>query len=120
MHPQIVLLVKVELKKLLDIGFIHPIDYAEWISNLVPITKPTSGIRICTYFRDLNKACPEDDFPLPNIDIIVDLIVGYEMLSLMVGFSRYNLIRIGVEDQHKTAFTCAWGTFCWNMTPFGL
>ena len=29
MHPQVALLVKVELKKLLDAGFIRPIDYAE-------------------------------------------------------------------------------------------
>lgn len=29
MHPQIVILVKVELKKLLDVGFIRPIDYLQ-------------------------------------------------------------------------------------------
>lgn len=40
MHPHIALLLKVELQKLLDVGFIRPIDYAEWISNLVPMTKP--------------------------------------------------------------------------------
>lgn len=50
MHPQNTLLVKIELQKLLDVGFIQPIDYAEWIFNLVPVTKPTRGIRICTNF----------------------------------------------------------------------
>ena len=39
MHPQVALLVKDELKKLLDVSFIKPIDYVEWISNIVPITK---------------------------------------------------------------------------------
>lgn len=34
MHPHIALLVKIELQKLLDVGFIKPIDYVEWISNL--------------------------------------------------------------------------------------
>lgn len=68
---------------LLDVGFISPIDYAKWISNLVHVTKPTGGIKICTNFGDLNKVCPKDDFPLPNINIIVDLTAGYEMLSLM-------------------------------------
>jgi len=42
------------------------------------------------------------------------------MLSLMDGFSRYNQIRIAPEDQHKIAFTFSWGTFCWNVMPFGL
>ena len=120
MHPQVALLVKAELKKLLDARFIRPIDYAEWISNLVPVSKHSGGIWICTDFQDLNKACPKDDFPLPNIDIIVDMTAGYEMLSLMDGFSGYNQIRIAPEDQHKTEFTCPWGTYCWNVMPFGL
>jgi len=57
---------------------------------------------------------------LPNIDIIVDLIAWHTMLSLMDGFSGYNQIRIAPEDQHKIAFSCPWGTFCWNVMPFGL
>lgn len=120
MHPQIALLFKVELQKLLDVGFIRPMDYAEWISNLVPVSKLDGNVGIYTDFRDLNKACPKDDFPLPNIDIIVDLIGGHEILSLMDGFLGYNQIKIAPEDQIKTAFTCPWGTFCLNVMPFGL
>lgn len=120
MHPQIALLVKAELKKLLEVGFIQPIEYVEWISNLVPITKPTSAIKFFIYFRDLNKAFPKDDFLLPNTDIIVDFTTRYEMLSLMDSFLGYNQIRISLKDQHKIAFTCFWGTYCWNVIPFGL
>ena len=86
----------------------------------MPTRKHFGGIWICTDYHDLNKACPKDDFPLPNIDIIVDMIVGYEMLSLIDGFSSYNQIRIALEDQHKIDFTCPWGTYCWNVMPFGL
>lgn len=42
------------------------------------------------------------------------------MFSLMDGFSSYNQIRIALKDQEKIAFTCAWGTFCWNTMPFSL
>ncbi|GLJ46598.1 hypothetical protein SUGI_0981910 [Cryptomeria japonica] len=38
----------------------------------------------------------------------------------MDGFSRYNQINIAPEDQHKTAFTCPWGKYCWNVMSFGL
>ena len=86
MHPHVALLVKAELEKLLKAGFVRAIDYAEWISNIVPVSKHDKSIRVCTDFRDLNLACPKDDFPLPNIDMIVDMIVGYEMYSLMDGF----------------------------------
>ena len=52
--------------------------------------------------------------------MIVDMTMDYEMYSLMDGFSVYKQIKITVEDQEKIAFTCAWGTFCWNVMPFGL
>lgn len=120
MHPHVALLVKAELKKLLDVGFVRANDYAEWISNIVPISKPDKSIRVCIDFRDLNKACPKDNFSLPNIDIIVDLTTGHEILSLMDRFSHYNQIKITPEDQEKTAFTCPLGTYCWNIMPFGL
>jgi len=44
MHPHIALLVKEELKKLLDVGFIRAIDYPEWISNIVPVSKPDGRV----------------------------------------------------------------------------
>lgn len=42
------------------------------------------------------------------------------MLPLMDEFSGYNQIRIALEDQPKKNFTCTWGTFYWNIIPFGL
>ena len=52
--------------------------------------------------------------------MIVDLIAGHEILSLMDEFLGYNKIQIAEEDQHKTTFTTPWGSFCYNMMPFGL
>jgi hypothetical protein len=46
MHPQIALLVKVELHKLLDVGFIKPIYYPEWVSNILLVENPTRGVRM--------------------------------------------------------------------------
>lgn len=80
------LLVKTEIKKLLKAGFIHPIDYSPWISNIFFISKPNSHIRICIEFHDINKASLKDDFLLPNIVMIVDLTAGHALLSFMDGF----------------------------------
>ena len=90
MHPHIALLVKAELEKLLGEKFIRAIAYVEWISNIVLVSKYDKTIWVCIDFRDVNKACPKDDFPLPNIDMIVDMTAGYEIYSLMDSFSRYN------------------------------
>ena len=105
---------------MLEENFIHPIDYPVWVSNIGPVGKASGGICVCSNFSDLNLACPKDDFPLPNINIIVDLTIGHEILSLMDGFSSYNQIKIVEEDQHKMAFTTPWGTFCYQVMPFVL
>src|SRR5450432_950892 len=75
---------------------------------------------MCIDYRDLNKANPKDDFPLPHLDILVDNTVGYEMFSFMNGFSGYNQIRLVEEDQEKTAFISPWGVWCYVVMPFGL
>ena len=120
MHPSKTLLVKKEIEKYLNVGFIEPIDYSEWMANIVLVTKTTREIRICTNFHDINNACTKDDFPMPNIDMIVDSIASHDTLSFMDGFSRYNPILINPIDQYKTAFTTPWGNFCWKVIPFKL
>ncbi|KAH9293918.1 hypothetical protein KI387_040878, partial [Taxus chinensis] len=44
MHPRVALLVKEELQRLLSANFIQPIDYPQWVSNVVPVTKATGKI----------------------------------------------------------------------------
>ena len=66
--------VKDEVEKLLKVGFIYPIALTELVSNPVPIDKKQGTIRVCTDFRDLNKACPKDNYPTPFIDQIIMLV----------------------------------------------
>ena len=90
MHPHVALLVKKILEKLLKAKLIREIDYAEWILNIIPISKHEKSIYICIEFHELNLACPKYDFPFPNINMIVDMMTAYEMYLLMDGFSSYN------------------------------
>ena len=75
---------------------------------------------MCVDYRDLNKASPKDDFPLPHIDMLVDSTVKFKVFSFMDGFSGYNKIRMAPEDMEKTTFITPWGTFCYRVMPFGL
>ena len=59
---------------------------------------------MCIDFRDLNKACSNDDFPLPHIDVIIDSVVSSAMYSFMDSFSGYNQIIMAVMDKIKTDF----------------
>ena len=59
---------------------------------------------MCVDFRDLNKAFPKDDFPLPHIGVLVDSATSSAMNSFIDGFSEYNQIMMAVMDKIKTAF----------------
>ncbi|GKA90505.1 reverse transcriptase domain-containing protein [Tanacetum coccineum] len=39
-----------------------------WLSNPVMVKKHDGSWRMCVDFKDLNKACPKDGYPLPEID----------------------------------------------------
>src|ERR1051325_7755838 len=71
--------------------------------------------RITVDYRDLNKASPKDDFPVPHIDMLVDNTAKFNVFSFMDGFSGYNQIRMAPEDMEKTSFITPWGTFCYNV-----
>ena len=52
-----------EVEKFLA-GFIHEVNYPQWVSNVVVVPKAGGKLRMCIDFMDLNKACPKDCFPL--------------------------------------------------------
>ena len=93
-----------EVQKLHVASFVKPIEHLKWLSNIVPIKKKNEQIRCCVDFRNLNKACPKDEFPLPNMDMLIDSATEHAMFSFIDGFSGYNQIRMSPKDAAKTAF----------------
>lgn len=62
---------KDEVIKQLSMGFIRVINYPSWLANIVAVPKLNVKVRMCVDYKDLNRVCPNDDFPLPNIDFII-------------------------------------------------
>ena len=120
LYPRWSLQVKEEIQKQLSVGFLPVVEYPEWLANVVLVPKKDGKVRVCVDFRDLNKASPKDDFPLPHIDMLVDSTAGHPMLSFMDGFSGYNQILMALEDVEKTSFIIEWGTYCYWVISFGL
>ena len=90
MKPKWTLMIKEEVKKQYNAGFLRVVNYPKWLANMVSVPKNDGKVRMCVDFRDLNKANLKDDFPMPHIDILVDNTAGHALLSFMDGFSRYN------------------------------
>jgi len=94
MNPTLKDIVKEELQKLLDVGFIYPISNSEWVPPLVLVLKKNGNWRICVDYRELNKAIKKEHFPLPFIDQVLDGLAGKKFFSFLDGFSGYNQIQI--------------------------
>ena len=88
--------------------------------NLVVVKKANGKWRMCVDFINLNKACPNDSYPLPCIDQLVDSTVGHKLLNFMDTFLNYNQIRMDKTDQEKTSFITSQCLFCYKVMPFGL
>ncbi|KAL0448616.1 UNVERIFIED_CONTAM: hypothetical protein Slati_1418000 [Sesamum latifolium] len=75
---------------------------------------------MCIDFRDLNKACPKDFYPLPRIDQLIDSTSGCELPSMMDASQGYHQIMLAPEDRKRVSFITSSGTFCYVAMPFGL
>ncbi|KAI5344568.1 hypothetical protein L3X38_012445 [Prunus dulcis] len=74
--------VKEEIERLLKAGFIRSAIYADWLANIVPVLKRKTGaIRISVDYRNLNEASPNDEYPIPMVDMLVDGAAHNQMLS---------------------------------------
>ena len=125
LNPRYSLMVKEDIDRLLEAGFIYPIVNSEWVSSIVVVPKKAGAdgklkIRVCQDFKKLNASTKKDYFPILFTDIILDHVSGHECYSFLDGFFGYNQVFIRPEDQLKTTFTTEWGTFAFNRMPFGL
>jgi len=128
--------VRSEVIKLLDNGIIYPISDSKWVSptqvvpkksgvtvitneknELIP-TRTITGWRMCIDYRKLNSITRKDHFSLPFMDQMLERVASLKFYCFLDGYSGYNQIKIALEDQEKTTFTCPFGTFAYRRMPF--
>jgi hypothetical protein len=92
MRTEVLEEVKKKIEKMLEVGFIRPCRYAEWISSIVPVQKKDGRWRVCVDFRDLNRATPNDEYPIPVAETLINTAADNKSLSFMDGNTGYNQI----------------------------
>ncbi|GKC42571.1 ATP-dependent DNA helicase PIF1, partial [Tanacetum coccineum] len=109
-----------EVEKLVNAGIMKEVHYHSWLSNPVMVKKHDNNWRMCVDFKDLNKACLKDGYPLPEIDWKVESLCGYPLKCFMDAYKGYHQIKMAKEDEEKTAFITSQGIFCYSKMPVGL
>jgi hypothetical protein len=122
-RPDLLPRIKNEIHRLLEANFIRPCRYAEWVSNIVLVEKKESGkLRVCIDFRNLNRATPKYEYPMPIADTLINNALGNRIISFLDGNAGYNQIFMAEEDAYKTIVICLGfiGLFEWVVMTFGL
>jgi hypothetical protein len=121
LNPRVKEKVKKEIDKMLEASLIFAVEEAEWVSPIViQRKKDTEDIKVCVDYKSLKYSCVNDPFPTPFTDEVLEQVAGKEAYSFTNGFSRYHQVGIVEEDKRKTTFIIEWGSFAYNVMPFGL
>jgi len=94
--------------------------YPKWLAYTVVVKKKNGKWQVCVDFIDLNKTCPKDHFPVPQIDQLMDATVGHPRMSFLDAFQEYHQIPLALNDQEKTAFVTVTGNYYYKVIPFEL
>ena len=102
-----------------EAGIIKP-SVSAWSFPVVIVRKKGGKPRFCVDYRLLNSKMKPDKWPLRNIEEIFDDLEGSKVFSTLDLFSGYWQVRMGEECKEKTTFVCCYGTFQFEVMPFGL
>nr|GEV99440.1 reverse transcriptase domain-containing protein [Tanacetum cinerariifolium] len=94
----------IQAEFLVEAGIMREFYYHNWLSNPVMVKKHDGSWRMCVDFTDLNKACPQDCYPLPEIDWKVESLCGYPFKLAKGVFLGYVITPEGIKPcPNKTA-----------------
>ncbi|GJZ37757.1 reverse transcriptase domain-containing protein [Tanacetum coccineum] len=91
-----------------------------WVANPVMVKKSDRGWRRCMNFTNINKACPKDCYPLPEIDWKIESLSGFRLKCFLDTYKGYHQIQMAEEYKEKTTFYTGERVFFYKKMPFGL
>jgi hypothetical protein len=110
---------KIQLKDLLDKGYIYP-SSSPWGCPALFVMKNDKELCLCVDYRLLNAVTIKNKYPLPCIDILFDQLVGAQVFSKIDLCSGYHQIKIRAKDIPKIAFSMRYGLYEYLVITFGL
>ena len=98
-----------QLEELLKKGYIMP-SVSPWGALVLLVRNKYGTLRLCIYYRLLNKETIKNTYPLSRIDGLFDQLRGATLFSKIDLRLGYHHIRIMEEDINKITLR----TRCWK------
>jgi hypothetical protein len=86
----------------------------------VIVPKANGKLQMRIDYTSLNKTCPKDPFPLPQIDQIMNSTTDCDLLCFLDAYSGFHQIQMSREDEENTAFISVDVLFCYVSMSYGL
>lgn len=113
--------VEKELNRLVGLGVLVPVKYAEYASPIVPVLKRDGSIRLCAdYSVTINKQLLVDKYPLPRYDELFAKLHGGRYFSKLDLSHAYNQLCLNEKAQMLTCINTHKGLFKFTRLVFGL
>jgi hypothetical protein len=119
MTPKELAELKIQLRELLDKGYIHS-SSSPCACPALFVKKKDQTLRLCVDYHPLNTVTIKNKYPLPRIDLLFDQLSGAKVFSKIDLQSGYHQIKIRPEDIPKIAFTTRYGLYEYLVMSFGL
>ena len=116
--PELVEL-KLQLKEILDKGYIRP-SLSSWGTMLLFVKKKDGTLRLCIDYRKLNKETIKNRYPLPSIYDLFDQLKRVALFSKINLRSKYHNVHIKEEEIYKTNFQTRYAHYEFVVVSFGL
>ncbi|GKB73570.1 reverse transcriptase domain-containing protein [Tanacetum coccineum] len=68
-----------ETEELTKARILQKVKHQTWVANPIMVKTSDRGWRMCVDFTDINKACPKDCYPLPEIDWKIKSLSGFHL-----------------------------------------
>jgi hypothetical protein len=106
------------LKEMIDGGRIRPSN-SPWGANVLFVPKPDGSYRCVQDYRELNKRMKHDTYPLPRVDVHLDMAQGvfWSKMDLLKGFYQ---LPMHPDSIKYTAFNTMLGKYEFLVMPMGL
>jgi hypothetical protein len=111
-----------EMKKIIDenlkSGLLEPIS-SPWAAPVLLVRKASGKWRLVCDYRKLNAVTISNQYPLPDIDGLIDTMADSKVFSTADLFTGFHQIPCDEETKKKVAITTEFGQYTWTAMPMG-
>ena len=117
--------IKKEVKRLVEIGVLKPIQESEWAfpSFIIPKKSKDPGkpgtVRFLSDLRELNKRIIRKPYPLPKISTVLQELEGFQYATALDLNMGYYTLRLDLATSEMCTIIFPWGKYSYQRLPMG-